>query len=514
MQKIQNETKKRIKFILDPLFKLPLLNISLSFSFGVVLGVLVGVKSALLIICVIVFIIFSQCRKRYLYVFITSLFLLLGLFRYQYYNYQVSSHSHISSFIGKEVKLSGKVVWIGNTGKKGDKMRLSKINIISEDLHNDVSTSRDDTLISGDILLGRVNTDDDINLGDNVLTYGMLSEPPRGDGFDYRSYLESKGIYSTVDRVDILDVWKGDQNLSYYFRNAKQEVTSSISKLLPEPHSLLLSGIVYGDLGNISESFEDDLQVTGTTHIVAVSGYNVTVLVASFAPLMTLFGRRVINIFTIVFVTLFMLFVGTDNVPVVRAGVMGIVLLFANLLGRKRGVIVFLAFTVAIFLLLKPLMFKQLSFQLSFLSTIGLIFLSDSITEKLKFIPEAFREDVASTFSAIFSTTPVTLPNFNQISIIAPVANFFVLPIIPIITVGGFLFIFLALVLPGLARIFAYFFWLFLEYMVKVIEFFGSFNFAMLKVNSTTSNLVSTLLVVLLLGFVAELNYKKSINEH
>ena len=127
--------------------------------------------------------------------------------------------------------------------------------------------------------------------GRRVSLVGEFREIKNFDGFDYNRYLNSKNIYF-VFNCEKLSVLGVANKLNYSLSLIKRKISINIERSFPSPHSSLLAGIVFGERGSISLKFQEKLQASGTIHIVAVSGYNVSLLVNSTSFLVFLFGRK------------------------------------------------------------------------------------------------------------------------------------------------------------------------------------------------------------------------------
>ncbi|MBI5619830.1 ComEC/Rec2 family competence protein [Candidatus Gottesmanbacteria bacterium] len=149
--------------------------------------------------------------------------------------------------------------------------------------------------------------------------------------------------------------------------------TSIINQLLPEPHAGLLSGILFGTKATLSKELTDALITTGTLHIVALSGTNITILtgIINFS-LLWLVGRRWASALTILLITGFIWFVG-PSASVIRAGIMGGISLLAIIFGRQTWGLLAWMLAVSTMLLLNPAWISDLSFQLSAMATLGII---------------------------------------------------------------------------------------------------------------------------------------------
>ncbi len=160
--------------------------------------------------------------------------------------------------------------------------------------------------------------------GDLLEIQGKLETPPSFDDFDYRDYLFRRGVDSIAQypKVRVLDHRRGD-SLRSTLIDFRRSLSGALSEVLPDPEATLATGILFGARANIPHDLNEDMQATGTSHLVAVSGQNV-VLVAAFviAALAWILGRRPAAWTALAAVILYALLVGGQP-SVVRAAIMG-----------------------------------------------------------------------------------------------------------------------------------------------------------------------------------------------
>ncbi|OGG17267.1 hypothetical protein A3D78_03165 [Candidatus Gottesmanbacteria bacterium RIFCSPHIGHO2_02_FULL_39_14] len=250
--------------------------------------------------------------------------------------------------------------------------------------------------------------------------------------------------------------------------------TSVINSLLAEPQASLLNGILFGVRGNIPKSLYQALIDTGTLHIIALSGMNITILANLTAKITLFLGRKASSILTISLIVLFVWFVGTSP-SVVRAAIMGSLSLLAVYFGRQYYGLLALFLTSLIMILFDFSLINNLSFQLSFLATLGIILANRFSVRQVKSGPlgqfiSIFKENLKLTVSAQILTLPVILYNFKRISLIAPLANLLVEWAIQPIMVLGFVTGVLGFIWKPLGLIPAWFAWVPLTYLITVIE--------------------------------------------
>jgi competence protein ComEC len=269
--------------------------------------------------------------------------------------------------------------------------------------------------------------------GDRIRLRCDLEKPEPFDGFRYDFFLASKHIYATCFSRSL----EIEAREAYPLRSIaafRAVIDDRIERRFSLTNGSLLSGLYYGER-QFSERQDEIYLRTGTTHIVAASGYNVTLvatLLMSFLSIL-LIPRRIALIFVACGIAAFVAFVGFDA-PIVRAGIMGGIVLFARFLGRSASFHNVLLFAGAVMAIMSPLIVRyDVGFQLSLLSTFGLMTLSRRIEPFFHVIPKAFtlRESLVSTCAATLITLPIILTSFKAISFISPLANLFVLPLLP-----------------------------------------------------------------------------------
>jgi len=251
--------------------------------------------------------------------------------------------------------------------------------------------------------------------------------------------------------------------------------TAILNQLLPEPHAGLLNGILFGTKATLSKDLIDALTRTGTLHIVALSGMNITILESLIADtLLPFIGRRWASALTILCIIGFIWFVGASP-SVIRAGIMGTLALLATIFGKQRWGLFFFLFTAAVMLIIHPAWIANLSFQLSALATLGLI-LFGSKKEGSNFIID----DLRVTLAAQTFTVPLIFFTFRRISLVSPLTNVLIGWIIQPLTALGFVVAIVGWIWLPLGQVIAWFAWVCLQYLITVIELTAKIPFSSL----------------------------------
>ncbi len=297
---------------------------------------------------------------------------------------------------------------------------------------------------------------------------------------EYRDYLASRNIYLTcMTSQEPLHLGRSITPGALAWKMRESFITR-VNARFAEPYATLLTGLYIGDV-SFSKQYQAIFKATGVTHIVAASGYNVSVTgLLLFAALAALGVKRQDAFWWLVIGIIAFVIVAGASAPVVRAGIMGIVVLFGKSMGRKASIRNVLLLTVIAMLFVQPLwLFSDIGFQLSVMSTLGLVYLSDFFSKLFRFVPETLglREAMSTTCAATLATLPILILTFEQVSVIAPVANLLVLPALPYVLVTGAL----ALLAPASPFLVALP-WLGLEWMLRITESLASLSFALVPI--------------------------------
>ena len=190
-----------------------------------------------------------------------------------------------------------------------------------------------------------------------------------------------------------------------------------INQVLPEPQAGLLNGILFGIRANMPKNFYEALITTGTVHIVALSGQNISILAKVISEITLRCGRRISIWITFSSIIGFVLFVGFEP-TLIRAAIMGSLSLLAVYFGRKDWSLLSLILAAGMMLIVNPSWIDNLSFQLSFLATLGIILLSSGTPlKRAKNLVEEIKNDLLlnlrTTLSAQIFTVPIIFIPFR-----------------------------------------------------------------------------------------------------
>jgi competence protein ComEC len=394
----------------------------------------------------------------------------LGILRFSVAD--VPNSAAFESQVGKKVTLSGEIIDEPNIKENSQQLTVQ------------AETGKDITGILLSVSLG-----ESYKYGDKINFTGTLKKPENfltdtGKEFDYINYLRKDGILYVMSYPKIEIISKGNGNFvkSALFL-AKEKFLQKINLVIKSPENLLMGGLILGEKSAFSQELRQEFVDTGTIHIIALSGYNVTIVAEWFMKLFSQlplvsknFGIGM-GIFAII---LFILMTG-GSTTAVRAGIMATLALIARATGRNYDVARALILAAVSMILSNPFILAfDVSFQLSFIATVAVIFLAPKLEKYFRWITKKFelQDIVCVTCAAYIFVFPFILYKMGNFSLVALPANILVLPFIPFTMLLGFLTGFIGLILPILSIPFGYLVYLFLHYELWVINFFASLPFA------------------------------------
>jgi competence protein ComEC len=341
--------------------------------------------------------------------------------------------------------------------------------------------------------------------GDILLIKGKLENAPEFEGFDYQTYLSRQDIYSTMLNPGIEIFSRNESTLSfgsiYTLRDRLSQVLVSV---LPEPHASLAQGIVLGIRSSIPDDLQANLSITGTAHLLAISGINLSIIAGIMVAIgLWIFGRRYyLYVWLALFAIWFYSLITGMQAPVIRGAIMASLFLIAELLGRQKSAIVALSFSAAIMVGIDPQLLWSISFQLTFLAMVGLIFITplvQNLTRQgiaLRLDPDGsgaktatmVSDSLSVTLGALIAVWPIIAYNFGIISLVGPLSTFLIGPVLPLIIIFGSLTAVIGLLSLPLASVFGWIVWIFLSYMLWLVNAFAALPTAAINTNSININ--------------------------
>ncbi|MDO8658852.1 MAG: ComEC/Rec2 family competence protein [Candidatus Levybacteria bacterium] len=259
----------------------------------------------------------------------------------------------------------------------------------------------------------------------------------------------------------------------------RQDIISLFGKTLPPSESGLFLGIVFGIKEEMPKTFTDSLRITGVMHVIAASGMNVTIIGGFLSSIFAFFFKRQIALFASIAGIIFYAILAGLEPSIVRASIMGALVFSSQILGRQSLALYSLSLAGFIMLFISPGLISDIGFQLSFISTLGILYIRPLFQKRgLKIIlkKSIIGEDMATTVSAQIAALPILFANFGSYSIISVLVNGLVLWTVPILMVLGGLGAIFGVLLEPVGKIFLYLSLPFLLYFEKLVSFFSVFN--------------------------------------
>ncbi len=288
-------------------------------------------------------------------------------------------------------------------------------------------------------------------VGDKVSVTGSLERPKNfTDDFDYVQYLKNKDVRTTVpypvivSDPDVNVPWSVRLKLAVYrpLFYIKNKFQTSLHQSLPEPYAAYTDGVLLGTRQSIPEDIKEAFNRTSTTHILAISGYNIAIIAEVLLGVLVFWMRRRKAFWVSVCVIILFTIMTGAGASVVRAAVMGLLLLYANGYGRLYDPKNSILFAAAIMIFLDPLSLRfDVGFQLSFLAVVGLIYLYPILEDKFKKVStmKGLKETFLMSLSAQIMVAPLLAYIFHTFSLVSLPANVLILPFMPYVMLFGFL---------------------------------------------------------------------------
>ncbi len=359
-------------------------------------------------------------------------------------------------------------------------------------------------------ILATSNRYPEVSYGDKVTIQGTFVAPQNfitdsGKEFEYEQYLLKDNIYFLVPyaKVSITDMGNRNSLRGILFAG-KQKFIDAINRSVPDPESALLGGILLGADESLGKELEQFFIDTGTIHIVVLSGYNVTIVSEALVKIFEyVFPKNIALMFGGFGIVLFALLSGASTTTI-RASLMGLLGLLARTTKRNYEIIRAVFVAAFVMVLVNPFTLPyDISFQLSFIATLGLVLITPLI-EGWKFItktPQYFglREIVSSSIAVQIAVLPFILYRMGTLSIIAPIVNVLILPTIPLSMGVGFLAGMIELVSGIGSNPVSWLSFGLLHYVIQTVTWFASFSWSAVVVKNFPLGIVLMLYAVILI---------------
>ncbi len=342
------------------------------------------------------------------------------------------------------------------------------------------------------ILSVNKNKNIELEYGDKILIKGEFAEPSESrnyGGFDYKEYLKSIKIHGTIKADSIEVLAKNSNNPIFTFaNNINLKIKENISKLIPEKYGAIFTGLILGDTSKVEEEVNDNFKIANISHVLAISGMHITYIVMGIELLLKRgIGKRKTRIITIIVLVMYMFITGFAP-SVVRASIMGIIMLISKLIHRKNDIWTSISLSLLILLIYNPFLILNVGLQLSYLGTIGIVCFNKNVynflrklkirNKKIKYrinrkfilFMDKIKEILSVTLSAQIVILPILLFNFNILGIYFFISNILVSIIIGPIIIVGFVCILISFVSIEIAKILSIFMSVGIQILISISE--------------------------------------------
>ncbi len=397
-------------------------------------------------------------NKSKIFLYLCLIFI-AGIFIYSFFAHQPKEARELSCYYGQETCLKGTIV-----AEPQQRIDQQKFEFSAEKASGKM-------LVTADLY-------PEYRYGDKLEICGKIKEPAQFKDFDYRAYLAKDGIYAVVyyPFINKEEENKGNWLFLKIF-SFKERLREIIDYHFLPPQSSLLKAVLLGDRYALSDHFKEQLNISGTRHLAAISGMHLVIFsqILVFLGLALGLWRGQVFYFVLILLVGYVLMIGAPP-SAIRAALFSAMLLLAQKTGRLRSAERAVIVAAALMLLFNPLLLRfDVGFQLSFIAVLAIIYLKGPLDEKLKRLPNPFRlKDVLTiTLAAQLGVLPILVFHFGRISFVSPLANLLIVPFLPLMVIGGIATIFLGLIYLPLSKIIAFPLWFLLVYFTELISLFS-----------------------------------------
>jgi len=424
----------------------------------------------------------SERNKNIVFVSLFLLFVGLGIFRFDISGFD-------KDYLSDELIVRERVLAKGIIIEEPDiRENNTHLNIRISEIGQIKTKSKENVLII-------VNHYPQYKYGDLIELNGVLARPENFKSsenekesreFDYISYLAKDNIHYQMFYPKTKFISDGNGNvIKEKLFALKNSFIFQIKKVIPEPHASLLGGLIVGAKESLGKELQDDFRKVGLIHIVVLSGYNITIIADSLMGVFSFLPQIFSLSVGAISIILFAIMTGA-SATIVRASVMALLVLLARATGRVSEITRSLFIAGFLMLLHNPtiLVFDP-SFQLSFMTTLGLIVVSPKIEKYFGFMTERFnlKESLVAVISTQIFVLPLLLYMMGDLSVMSVFVNLLVLVFIPATMLFGFLTGVFGFFSTILAMPFAYITYGLLAYELKIVDIFSNLPFASVHIS-------------------------------
>ncbi|VEP14550.1 ComEC/Rec2-related protein [Hyella patelloides LEGE 07179] len=311
--------------------------------------------------------------------------------------------------------------------------------------------------------------------------------------FNFQKYLRDRGSFAGLTGFKTVE--KSEPKWGWYL--LRKRIIRAQVKGLGSPLGQLVSSMVLGRRAvDLPEDIRNLFIKNGLAHILAASGFHVSLLLGVILKLTNFLDEKKQLIVSVVTLLIYLGLTGFSP-SVIRAVIMGFAVLVAMANKAKVRPLGSLLLAATFILLLNPLWIWDLGFQLSFLATLGLILTLPILEDKLDWLPSNLATAIAVPLAASIWVLPLISYTFNTIATYSIIVNLITTPLITIVSLGGMLTSAIALIVPSLG---SYITWV-LKYpvllLIAITKFFTNLPSSTLAIGE-----ISLLLLLIIYGLI------------
>ena len=349
-----------------------------------------------------------------------------------------------------------------------------------------------------------------LNIGDKLTLKGKIRKPfssTNPSQFDYSSYLRNFNTFTTTyANYSDIKIEKDSLSLKWrflqYLNNTRNRILKVHSQFLKSPNLEILGGIVFGDDAVAPPDYiKTSFINSGLLHILAASGMNVAFIFTFWFIILKFlkvpYKPRVLTGMLVVILYTLMTGLGAS---VIRAALMLLFVLAGKLIDRDTHSVSLLSLVAVLMLIYNPAYINDVSFQLSFFVTFGLLTTANFLSKKFEKIPDWIKAPVLIPIVAQIWIAPIQMFYFNTFSLYSVLANISTVSLLSIISFGGFVSSAISII-PPFAKITCQVFDFFLNYLLNILVWISNF-FANLKfslIQTTHPNIIQMLIYYIML---------------
>lgn len=353
-------------------------------------------------------------------------------------------------------------------------------------------------------------TDTPLNIGEKLTIKGKIRKPFSSinpSQFDYSSYLRNFNTFTTTyANYSDIKIEKDSLSLKWrflqYLNNTRNRILKVHSQFLKSPNLEILGGIVFGDDAVAPPDYiKTSFINSGLLHILAASGMNVAFIFTFWFIILKFlkvpYKPRVLTGMLVVILYTLMTGLGAS---VIRAALMLLFVLAGKLIDRDTHSVSLLSLVAVLMLIYNPAYINDVSFQLSFFVTFGLLTTANFLSKKFEKIPDWIKAPVLIPIVAQIWIAPIQMFYFNTFSLYSVLANISTVSLLSIISFGGFVSSAISII-PPFAKITCQVFDFFLNYLLNILiwisNFFANLKFSLIQ--TTHPNIIQMLIYYIML---------------